>query len=116
MGEPERVYPELYRHSTLGVHLKSSLDDFMAAGKISEYLHQETMKQFDRSFFEVLESQRRVKHFPSVKFKATCKTFNHREDQWVFDLEKASFTIGETHDSVKVDRCKLICLKHDGKS
>lgn len=98
-----QAYYELYRRSSIGIQLTSSLDTLIQSGHINPLLAMRVLLQFDRSIADTLNAK--------VKAKATIKghlrDYNSCDEVWTFNVKGGTMKMdgGETVD---VDRIKIV--------
>ncbi|VDO45099.1 unnamed protein product [Onchocerca flexuosa] len=96
---------QLYRSTTLGIALRSTLDEFVEDGTITPSLAQTVLTTFDKCINRALSQ--RVKN--KVNFKADkLKAYRFCDNVWTFVMENVEFRdITQPVDGV-VDRVKIV--------
>eukprot|EP00039_Didymoeca_costata_P019341 m.337144 g.337144 ORF g.337144 m.337144 type:complete len:109 (-) comp18059_c0_seq1:229-555(-) len=97
--------PELYREGSLGCALVDALDEMVMDNQITDSLRTKMLLQYDKSITHVMAEHVKNK----LKFEAKCKTFNHMDLVWKFQLSDVTIKLdeGATLDvpNVKVVAC-----------
>jgi len=89
----------------IGIALADSIDELLREEAITPQLAQTIMTQFDHA---IINSLKKMKS--KAKFTAACKTFNHVDEVYKFNLKNVSFTM-EGSLSVKVPDMRIIACK-----
>ncbi|VDK74305.1 unnamed protein product [Litomosoides sigmodontis] len=104
-GLPLLMSYQLYRSTTLGMALRSTLDEFVEDGTITPSLAQTVLTTFDKCINRALSQ--RVKN--KVNFKADkLKAYRFCDNVWTFVMENVEFRdVAHPVDGV-VDRVKIV--------
>ncbi|VDN05532.1 unnamed protein product [Thelazia callipaeda] len=96
---------QLYRSTTLGMALRSTLDEFVEDGTITPSLAQTVLVTFDKCINKALSQ--RVKN--KVNFKADkLKAYRFCDNVWTFVMENVEFRdVSQPVDGI-VDRVKIV--------
>ncbi|CAO1620408.1 unnamed protein product [Sympodiomycopsis kandeliae] len=99
-------YYELYRRSSIGVQLTSSLDTLIQSGHINPLLAIRVLNQFDRSLADTVNSK--------VKAKATVKghlrDYNSCDEVWTFNVKGGTMKL-DSGENLDVDRIRIVACK-----
>ncbi|CAO1616318.1 unnamed protein product [Jaminaea pallidilutea] len=100
-------YYELYRRSSIGIQLTSSLDTLIQSGHINPLLAMRVLNHFDRSVADTLGQK--------VKAKATIKgplrNYNSCEEVWTFDVRGGTVKT-DNGEVLNVDKLRIVACKH----
>ncbi|GJM87333.1 hypothetical protein PR202_ga03274 [Eleusine coracana subsp. coracana] len=95
---------ELYRRSSIGNSLTSTLDYMVSSGKLPPELAIQVLLQFDESMKKAMKSKVNSK----ISIKGHLHTYRFCDDIWTFILTGGTFKseeISETIGKVKIVAC-----------
>ncbi|CAO1625531.1 unnamed protein product [Parajaminaea phylloscopi] len=99
-------YYELYRRSSIGIQLTSSLDTLIQSGHINPLLAIRVLNQFDRSIADTLGHK--------VKAKATIKghlrDYNSCDEVWTFNVKGGTMKM-DGGEVIDVDKLRIVACK-----
>uniref|UniRef100_A0A0N5ATA4 Transcription initiation factor IIA subunit 2 n=1 Tax=Syphacia muris TaxID=451379 RepID=A0A0N5ATA4_9BILA len=102
---------QMYRTTTLGRALRSTLDEFVEDGTISNSLAQNVMVTFDKSINKALSQ--RVKN--KITFKANkLRAYRFCDNVWTFVMEGVEFRDSTRPIDGSVDRVKIVACDASG--
>ncbi|KDN44524.1 putative transcription initiation factor iia gamma chain [Tilletiaria anomala UBC 951] len=97
---------ELYRRSSIGVHLTDALDELIQSGHINPVLAMKVLTQFDKSIAETLNK--------NVKAKCTIKghlqSYNHCYEVWTLKVTKGHLKM-DNNEIIPIDNVKIVACK-----
>ncbi|KAI5847530.1 transcription initiation factor IIA, gamma subunit [Tricharina praecox] len=103
MSAPASYY-ELYRNSSIGTTLTSTLDELQSSGMMTPQLGALVLRHFDRHMAEGLASVRAV-----MKLKGDLVTYRNVDDVWMFQLKDITFTF-EKKNQVQVKKINVVAM------
>ncbi|PWN30680.1 putative transcription initiation factor iia gamma chain [Jaminaea rosea] len=96
---------ELYRRSSIGMQLTSSLDTLIQSGHINPVLAIRVLQQFDKSIAEVLHAKIKAK----ATVKGHLKDYNSCDEVWTFNVKGNMKMDGG--EEISVDKLKIVACK-----
>lgn len=96
---------QMYRTTTLGVALRSTLDELVEDGTITPTLAQNVMATFDKSINKALSQ--RVKNKTSFKAEK-LRAYRFCDNVWTFVMEKVEFRDATRPIEGIIDRVKIV--------
>ncbi|CAK5071410.1 unnamed protein product [Meloidogyne enterolobii] len=99
---------QMYRSTTIGVALQTSLDDLITEGLISQQLAGTVMTTFDKCINKALSERARNK----VNFKAEkLRAYRFCDNVWTFMMENVEFRDAQRPIEGSIDRVKFVACK-----